>query len=94
LLRNAAKIHALERGDHGAAATPWTREQVTPDDRELLLALCDEPSVISVIHSAYVAGQDHRELRQQPPKRSARFTRRLARRRYLRSRGSSQSRRR
>jgi golgin subfamily B member 1 len=45
LLRKAAKIHASERGDHGAAADTLDRaSKLRPDDRELLLALCDEYS--------------------------------------------------
>jgi tetratricopeptide (TPR) repeat protein len=45
LLRKAAAIHADQRGDHGAAAGALDRaSQLRPDDRELLLALCDEYS--------------------------------------------------
>jgi tetratricopeptide (TPR) repeat protein len=43
LLRQAAQIQAERRGDHGAAAALLDRaSQIKPDDRELLLALCDE----------------------------------------------------
>ncbi len=45
LLRQAAAIHADQRGDHGHAAEVLGRaSQLRPDDRELLLALCDEYS--------------------------------------------------
>ncbi|HEY5373446.1 MAG TPA: tetratricopeptide repeat protein, partial [Polyangiaceae bacterium] len=45
LLRQAATIHAGQRGDHGAAAEVLDRaSKLRPDDRELLLALCDEYS--------------------------------------------------
>ncbi|HEY1535528.1 MAG TPA: tetratricopeptide repeat protein, partial [Polyangiaceae bacterium] len=45
LLRQAAAIHAGERGDHGSAAEVLDRaSKLRPDDRELLLALCDEYS--------------------------------------------------
>ncbi len=45
LLRKAAKIHAEQRADHGAAADTLDRaSKLRPDDRELLLALCDEYS--------------------------------------------------
>jgi len=45
LLRKAAKIHAEQRGDHAAAADTLDRaSKLRPDDRELLLALCDEYS--------------------------------------------------
>jgi tetratricopeptide (TPR) repeat protein len=43
LLRQAARIQAERRGDHAAAAALLDRaSQIKPDDRELLLALCDE----------------------------------------------------
>ncbi|HTQ07025.1 MAG TPA: tetratricopeptide repeat protein [Polyangiaceae bacterium] len=43
LLRQAAQIQAQKRGDHAAAAALLDRaSQIKPDDRELLLALCDE----------------------------------------------------
>jgi tetratricopeptide (TPR) repeat protein len=43
LLRQAARIQAEKRNDHGAAAALLDRaSQLKPDDRELLLALCDE----------------------------------------------------
>jgi tetratricopeptide (TPR) repeat protein len=43
LLRQAAQIQAEKRSDHGAAAALLDRaSQIKPDDRELLLALCDE----------------------------------------------------
>jgi tetratricopeptide (TPR) repeat protein len=43
LWRQAAHIHAQQRGDHAAAAGLLDRAaQVKPDDRELLLDLCDE----------------------------------------------------
>jgi golgin subfamily B member 1 len=43
LWRQAAKIQAEKRSDHGAAAALLDRAaQVKPDDRELLLELCDE----------------------------------------------------
>jgi tetratricopeptide (TPR) repeat protein len=43
LWRNAARIHAEKRSDHAAAAELLDRAaQVKPDDRELLLELCDE----------------------------------------------------
>jgi tetratricopeptide (TPR) repeat protein len=43
LLRQAAKIQAEKRGDHAAAADLLERAtRVSPDDRELLLELCDE----------------------------------------------------
>jgi tetratricopeptide (TPR) repeat protein len=43
LLRQAAQIQAEKRGDHAAAAALLDRaSQLKPDDRELLLALCDE----------------------------------------------------
>ena len=43
LLRQAAKIQAEKRGDHAAAADLLDRAtRAVPDDRELLLALCDE----------------------------------------------------
>jgi tetratricopeptide (TPR) repeat protein len=43
LLRQAARIQAEKRGDHGAAAALLDRaSQIKPDDRELLLDLCDE----------------------------------------------------
>jgi tetratricopeptide (TPR) repeat protein len=45
LLRQAAAIHAGQRGDHGSAADVLDRaSKLRPDDRELLLALCDEYS--------------------------------------------------
>jgi golgin subfamily B member 1 len=45
LLRKAATIHGEERGDHGSAADALDRaSKLRPDDRELLLALCDEYS--------------------------------------------------
>ncbi|HEY4103998.1 MAG TPA: tetratricopeptide repeat protein, partial [Polyangiaceae bacterium] len=45
LLKKAAKIHAEQRGDHSAAADTLDRaSKLRPDDRELLLALCDEYS--------------------------------------------------
>jgi len=45
LLRKAATIHAEQRGDHGSAADALDRaSRLRPDDRELLLALCDEYS--------------------------------------------------
>jgi len=45
LLRKAAAIHAEQRGDHGSAADALDRaSKLRPDDRELLLALCDEYS--------------------------------------------------
>ncbi len=45
LLLKAARLHAKKRGDHGAAADLMARaSQITPDDRELLLELCDEYS--------------------------------------------------
>ncbi|MEP7050833.1 MAG: tetratricopeptide repeat protein [Pseudomonadota bacterium] len=45
LLRQAAAIHAGRRGDHGSAAEVLDRaSKLRPDDRELLLALCDEYS--------------------------------------------------
>ncbi len=45
LLRQAAAIHAGQRGDHGSAAEVLDRaSKLRPDDRELLLALCDEYS--------------------------------------------------
>ncbi len=45
LLRKAAAIHAEERGDHALAAEVLNRaSQLRPDDRELLLSLCDEYS--------------------------------------------------
>jgi len=45
LLRKAATIHAEQRGDHGSAADALDRaSKLRPDDRELLLALCDEYS--------------------------------------------------
>ena len=45
LLRKVATIHAEQRGDHGAAAEALDRaSRLRPDDRELLLALCDEYS--------------------------------------------------
>jgi len=45
LLRKAAGIHAEQRGDHGSAADALDRaSKLRPDDRELLLALCDEYS--------------------------------------------------
>jgi len=45
LLRKAATIHAGQRGDHGSAADALDRaSKLRPDDRELLLALCDEYS--------------------------------------------------
>jgi tetratricopeptide (TPR) repeat protein len=43
LLRQAAKIQAEKRNDHAAAAELLDRAtRVLPDDRELLLELCDE----------------------------------------------------
>jgi tetratricopeptide (TPR) repeat protein len=43
LLRQAARIQAEKRSDHGAAAELLDRaSQIKPDDRELLLDLCDE----------------------------------------------------
>ncbi|HEX6272305.1 MAG TPA: hypothetical protein VFZ53_04675 [Polyangiaceae bacterium] len=43
LFRQAAKIQAEKRNDHAAAADLLDRaSRVLPDDRELLLALCDE----------------------------------------------------
>jgi tetratricopeptide (TPR) repeat protein len=43
LLRQAANIHAQKRGDHDAAAELLDRaSRIKPDDRELLLELCDE----------------------------------------------------
>ncbi len=43
LLRQAAKIQAEKRSDHSAAADLLDRAtRVSPDDRELLLELCDE----------------------------------------------------
>jgi tetratricopeptide (TPR) repeat protein len=43
LLRQAAQIQAERRGDHASAAELLDRaSQIKPDDRELLLALCDE----------------------------------------------------
>lgn len=48
LLRQAAAIHAGQRGDHGSAADVLDRaSKLRPDDRELLLALCDEYSASS-----------------------------------------------
>jgi tetratricopeptide (TPR) repeat protein len=45
LLRQAAVIHAQRREDHGSAAELLDRaSRLRPDDRELLLALCDEYS--------------------------------------------------
>lgn len=45
LLLKAARLHSKKRGDHGAAADLMARaSHVTPDDRELLLELCDEYS--------------------------------------------------
>ncbi|HKO52522.1 MAG TPA: tetratricopeptide repeat protein [Polyangiaceae bacterium] len=45
LLRKAAAIHAEQRADHGSAADALDRaSKLRPDDRELLLALCDEYS--------------------------------------------------
>jgi len=45
LLRKAATIHAEQRGDHSGAADALDRaSKLRPDDRELLLALCDEYS--------------------------------------------------
>jgi len=45
LLRKAAAIHAEQRDDHGSAADALDRaSKLRPDDRELLLALCDEYS--------------------------------------------------
>jgi len=45
LLRQAAAIHAAQRGDHGSAAELLDRaSKLRPDDRELLLGLCDEYS--------------------------------------------------
>jgi len=45
LLRKAATIHAEQRADHGSAADALDRaSRLRPDDRELLLALCDEYS--------------------------------------------------
>ena len=45
LLRKAAQIHGAERGDHGSAADALDRaSKLRPDDRELLLSLCDEYS--------------------------------------------------
>jgi len=45
LLRKAATIHAEQRSDHGSAADALDRaSKLRPDDRELLLALCDEYS--------------------------------------------------
>ena len=45
LLRQAAAIHGAQRGDHGSAAEVLDRaSKLRPDDRELLLALCDEYS--------------------------------------------------
>ncbi len=43
LLRQAARIHAEHRSDHPAAAELLDRAaQIKPDDREILLELCDE----------------------------------------------------
>jgi tetratricopeptide (TPR) repeat protein len=43
LLRQAARIQAEKRSDHAAAAALLDRaSQIKPDDRELLLDLCDE----------------------------------------------------
>ena len=43
LLRQAATIQSQRRGDHAAAAALLDRaSQIKPDDRELLLELCDE----------------------------------------------------
>ena len=45
LLRQAALIHSERRADHGSAAEVLDRaSRIRPDDRELLLALCDEYS--------------------------------------------------
>lgn len=45
LLRKVATIHSEQRGDRGAAAEALDRaSRLRPDDRELLLALCDEYS--------------------------------------------------
>ncbi|HEV8244575.1 MAG TPA: tetratricopeptide repeat protein, partial [Polyangiaceae bacterium] len=45
LLRKAAQIHGTKRKDHAAAAELLDRaSQLKPDDRELLLELCDEYS--------------------------------------------------
>ncbi len=45
LLCKAARLHSTKRGDHGAAADLLARaSHLTPDDRELLLELCDEYS--------------------------------------------------
>jgi golgin subfamily B member 1 len=45
LLRKAAQIHGSKRKDHAAAAALLDRaSQLKPDDRELLLELCDEYS--------------------------------------------------
>jgi golgin subfamily B member 1 len=45
LLRKSAAIHAEQRGDHASAADALDRaSKLRPDDRELLLALCDEYS--------------------------------------------------
>ena len=45
LLRKAATIHAEQRDDHASAADALDRaSRLRPDDRELLLALCDEYS--------------------------------------------------
>jgi len=53
LLRKAATIHAQERGDHGSAADALDRaSKLRPDDRELLLALCDEYSASGRASSA------------------------------------------
>jgi tetratricopeptide (TPR) repeat protein len=43
LFRQAAEIHAEERADHGAAAELLERAlELQPEDRDLMLALCDE----------------------------------------------------
>ncbi len=43
LLRKAIEIHAKERGDHAAAAELLEQcLKIKPDDRELMLSLCDE----------------------------------------------------
>jgi tetratricopeptide (TPR) repeat protein len=45
LLRRAAQIHGEKRGDHGAEAELLGKaSELKPDDRELLLALCDSYS--------------------------------------------------
>jgi tetratricopeptide (TPR) repeat protein len=45
LLCKAARLHSSKRADHGAAADLLARaSQLVPDDRELLLELCDEYS--------------------------------------------------